>query len=441
DHMVFLANGWSTNVSILDIRDPNQPTQVAQIPIPEGRAFDVALLDHYAVIAQRNQGLGIIDVKDPANPVRVRDFKLPGIFANSVMVRDRRAYVGNENAGVVIVDLTEPTQPVLLGMEQTPRKANGMDLRGNVAFVANWDLGLSMVDVSNPAAPHEIGGYPANRMDYNGTAFDVLTHGNFAYVADTRSGMRVFDVENPGDIRRLTSIPGLLWDLSLAGFHLFAASGDSFGSQGELVVIDVSQPSTPVRIGITSYWGKLIGVQAYGNWVLGGGRTFGIFKMLLPSAPPAITHHPQGRIVVENQPFVLEAAAAGTEPFAFRWFQNGAEIPDVTGSVLRVTAAKPQHAGNYRVVVSNSFGTTESEQANITVAGIELRILADTIQASQGRLKFRARVNPGVRCAVLISEDGLTWREWRVMTAMTNEIEVNDESLLVAHRFYRLESR
>ena len=109
-----------------------------------------------------------------------------------------------------------------------------------------------------------------------------------------------------------------------------------------------------------------------------------IFFLDAPTVPPVIKEHPKSIVVRKNDPATLNCAASGAT--RFRWFRDGEEVarPDQTqrphqmilssGALffLRVSPSRKENdAGTYWCVASNSYGTSRSKNATLTVSTIE----------------------------------------------------------------------
>ena len=358
----YVADGWDTGLYIVDVGDPDHPQSVAKIPVVGkfGAPFDVALIDHFALIAERGDGLGIIDVSNPTAPVRIGNIKVPGSLANSVTVRDRLAYLGNEEAGLVIYDVSDPAKPVLIGQSKAAIGANGLGLGNGTAVVAGWTSGFSLMDVSNPSDPQYLGSYPAVGKAYTGYAFDAVISGLTAYVANINTGVELVDLSDPTNMTLVGRAFGNVWDLALMGRRLFTA--DTFYG---LRVVDVSNPTNAVPIGSVSPWGAALGLKLHGNRLFLGGRTFGVIDLSFPAMSPIATVQPEARRVAAGSSVVLEAAAAGTEPLSFRWFHNNQEIEGETAATLTLPATGSNEVGEYSVIVRNALSSTTYVVANL----------------------------------------------------------------------------
>lgn len=86
-------------------------------------------------------------------------------------------------------------------------------------------------------------------------------------------------------------------------------------------------------------------------------------------AAPAITTAPASQTVAQGSAATFSVIAAGTPPLTYQWTFNGSSIPGATAAAFTIPVALPSHAGNYAVVVGNTFGATvTSIAAALTVS-------------------------------------------------------------------------
>lgn len=83
--------------------------------------------------------------------------------------------------------------------------------------------------------------------------------------------------------------------------------------------------------------------------------------------PPAIAAQPQDQSVYAGAVANFSVTASGPPPLSYQWRRNGTNVNGATSSVLAVNPATTNHAGNYVVVITNSFGAVTSEVAILTV--------------------------------------------------------------------------
>jgi hypothetical protein len=108
---------------------------------------------------------------------------------------------------------------------------------------------------------------------------------------------------------------------------------------------------TKVPVGLTNVIGLAAGY--FHNLVLeGDGR-------------PCLLVEPYSRMAEVGSRVVLCVMAAGSPPLVYQWQCNETNLADATNSILVLENVQAAAAGSYRCVVSNAFGTTTSQAANI----------------------------------------------------------------------------
>ena len=83
--------------------------------------------------------------------------------------------------------------------------------------------------------------------------------------------------------------------------------------------------------------------------------------------PPQIFSQPISLTVDQGQTANFFVAASGSALLRYQWRFDGSEILGATSSTLTLTNAQPSQSGNYRVTVSHSGGSVESETARLIV--------------------------------------------------------------------------
>jgi hypothetical protein len=197
DH-VFIANGYAylaagySGMQIIDISNPSNPTVAGSFD-PSPWVLHIFVVGSYAYAAAG--GLLVIDVSDPANPHQVAELPLSG--ANGIWVVGAYAYIASTVDGLVIIDIANPLAPV----EVASYPAYGIDVKvsGSYAYLAGSYTGVSIFDVSDPANPAFLARYETPGFS---SRLDVV--GNRIFVGDTYSFMSMIyppDICNvvPGD--------------------------------------------------------------------------------------------------------------------------------------------------------------------------------------------------------------------------------------------------
>jgi hypothetical protein len=85
---------------------------------------------------------------------------------------------------------------------------------------------------------------------------------------------------------------------------------------------------------------------------------------------PTVSISPLNLSVLAGSNAVLSASAFGLPPLAYQWQNNQGAIAGATNAILTFFNIQPTNAGNYSVVVTNSYGSVTSALATVTVIGV-----------------------------------------------------------------------
>lgn len=80
-----------------------------------------------------------------------------------------------------------------------------------------------------------------------------------------------------------------------------------------------------------------------------------------------ITRQPRDRAVFQGQRLSLTVETTGDATIGYQWFFEGVELPGANAAELALASVANEHAGRYRVVVSNAHGAVASEEARVIV--------------------------------------------------------------------------
>ena len=112
---------------------------------------------------------------------------------------------------------------------------------------------------------------------------------------------------------------------------------------------------------------------------------------------PTITSQPANAENFTNTVMGFSIAAAGTLPFGYQWYFNGAAIPNATNSAYTIPSSSWGDVGSYQVVVTNGFGAVTSAVATLTVLNPPV---PDSFNPDPARACMRSRC----------SRTGRSWR-------------------------------
>ena len=122
--------------------------------------------------------------------------------------------------------------------------------------------------------------------------------------------------------------------------------------------------------------------------------------VLVPGEPPSILDSPESQSVFEDEPFSLSVVADGAPTLSYQWQLDGVDIPGATSTTYDVLEATSADAGDYTVIVTNSFGTATSDPpATITVVE-EVPGLFNTGVDETGAVIADGEIDPHYQIAV-----------------------------------------
>jgi hypothetical protein len=89
--------------------------------------------------------------------------------------------------------------------------------------------------------------------------------------------------------------------------------------------------------------------------------------VVTPINAPIITVQPQSQRVFWRNNVTFTAQPVGAAPLFYQWQLNSTNLPGATNLSLTITNVQPQNSGPYSLVASNSYGTTTSSNAILTI--------------------------------------------------------------------------
>jgi hypothetical protein len=88
---------------------------------------------------------------------------------------------------------------------------------------------------------------------------------------------------------------------------------------------------------------------------------------LTVQAPPFITSQPTNQTVVVGDTAIFNVTATGSSPLSYQWNFNGTNLDGATNASLSLTNVQLNQAGDYAVLVTNTYGSILSSNALLTV--------------------------------------------------------------------------
>lgn len=210
-------------------------------------ALNVVVQNHIAYIANGGGGLKIVDVSDFSNPMEIGSYPLEN--AQNVIVDSQIAYV-TEQGGIsgssalgdrlILLDIQNPSVPRLLGeFSMGHRSINNLAVENQIVYLTRSDA-LIAVDVSDPSQPKTIGEFTFfSNVAYPG----VAVKDGIVYMIANR--LHIVNFRNPAEPFEIASVDtGWGSSIILIDQRAFVTGWDE-----GLIILDVSDPSKPIRLG------------------------------------------------------------------------------------------------------------------------------------------------------------------------------------------------
>ncbi len=242
---VFISGDYAFLVNkdllVIDVSDPYVPQQLGMFPSSHPHLYfaDVFVVENYAYVASRNDGLRILDISDLSNINEIGQIELS--FSNGVYVEGQYAYLSSLASGFNIIDISDPTNPYEISSFGYIR-GRSITKRDNFIYTAGgYTCGsVAIYNVSDPYYPSEVGVYHTNE-----DSWELSLQGDHAYVAFESDGLHIIDISNPYTISMVGHVgtSGKTFDVSVIDTIAYVADG----AEG-LRIIDVSDPFNPNHI-------------------------------------------------------------------------------------------------------------------------------------------------------------------------------------------------
>ncbi len=138
---------------------------------------------------------------------------------------------------------------------------------------------------------------------------------------------------------------------------------------------------------------------------------------LAVTGPPTIARQPQNREAPVGGSATFNVLAAGLGPLSYQWQFNGGDLNGQTSATLSLVDIQAQNVGAYRVVVGNTFGSTTSQPAQLSLLGPAT--LQDPVVLANGSVSMGLSGPTNRTYAIEISASLTNW------TTLTNIFYTN----------------
>ena len=164
------------------------------------------------------------------------------------------------------------------------------------------------------------------------------------------------------------------------------------------------------------------------------------FVLFPPNAPPAITNQPAGQSVLSGSNVTFSFGATGSLPMGCQWRLGGENLIGEVSTNLTITNVTAAAAGDYQVVLTNTFGSVTSAVARLTLREPFLinLVLSNAVMTND---TFRFQVAGPIYTNYVIwrSTDLRAWTPIRTNWVMDGYLEFNDPGAAArSSGFYRV---
>ncbi|MFL5751946.1 MAG: Ig-like domain-containing protein, partial [Bacteroidia bacterium] len=104
---------------------------------------------------------------------------------------------------------------------------------------------------------------------------------------------------------------------------------------------------------------------------------------------PAITTQPANQTITQGQNVSFTVSASGATPLNYQWQKNAVDIPGANSATYSISNVQQSNAGQYRCVVSNTYGNATSNSATLTVTAFNAQPVATILTPANGTI-YRA---------------------------------------------------
>lgn len=202
-------------------------------------------------------------------------------------------------------------------------------------------------------------------------------------------------------------------------------------------------PSFAIRI--VTEWESTATGTANANYVTTAGGSYGTsgtirFDLVTVSGneihyPPTITTQPQSQVAVAGDSAAFGVVATGTEPMAYQWQFNGANLPGATNAMLTFTNLTTDQTGGYSVTIGNIAGSTNSSTAVLSVYDSAAAMFTSFSCSTNGSCQMDVAGVPGYDYVIQASTNLLNWISLQTNSSPFTFVDTHASQY--PHRFYR----
>jgi choice-of-anchor B domain-containing protein len=273
--------GSSKGLIIVDVSNPDTPTQIKEIPGPESNWREVKTYKNFAfVCSEATNSLQIVDLSGlPDTNLPVKQFigngpsNGPLTKSHTVEIDTAKGFVyyhGGNTTATVVYDLKpDPWNPVFAGVYANLGYVHDGFVNNDTLYAAHIYKGLaSVVDMSNKQAPVVLGSV---------TTPGLFTHSAWPsedrktlFVTDEKppSFLSAYDISDPTDIEELDRLALHDNGQTTLIHNIYVRDGFVFASwyADGIAIIDALRPDNLVPVGVYDTWLGPNTIEGKGCW-------------------------------------------------------------------------------------------------------------------------------------------------------------------------------
>ncbi len=188
--IAFVAHGRA-GLIILDVANPLTIIEKGVLD-DGGIAWKVIIVNNYAYLVDRINGIEIIDITDIENPQKIGTYEGQPF---DIYIREDIAFVAaGVNKGLEIVDISDPSSPKKISEVRNEFEDTvSVAVRNDLAYIANRENGIKVINIKGLRRPKIIANY--SNLE-NGKTWSIWINDSFAYLANEKDGIEIVDITN-----------------------------------------------------------------------------------------------------------------------------------------------------------------------------------------------------------------------------------------------------
>jgi len=243
------ATDFTDGLHIFDLSDINDIQYVNNISIA-GSAYSIDIVGQHAFIASNSTGIKIFDLIDPVNPLEVGNFTDGSSFFELDAI-DNLVYAINDLYSLKIINVSNISIPTKIG-EFNGSSYDDLVVSNDIAFISASSDGFSILNCSNPTTIVEM-----VNIDNQDFVSDIYVAQDYFYLTSWwNRGVEILSISSLPALQTVARIgEGYVTEIIIENNIAYLA--DEYGG---VVIVNVSNPQSPVKLGVFNEGGQTKGI-------------------------------------------------------------------------------------------------------------------------------------------------------------------------------------